>query len=389
MRQRNQTAVLFWGLCLGTAAIGCEGSSSQHAVPVTTQDSGTPTKSDSPLRPDLPSNGSVEVEELGLHALEHERDVELSIPVRGLVEGKGNVIAELIAVDGSKVYATADADFALQKDEKKMLSVRLALPDDLKQQADRAAYSVRVHDDKSKLHVTRSLLYVLTPYELRLEGPSSLRADKPGSYRVRVQDPRTREPIADQAVSIDVKRGDDVVHSVKAMSDDDGSAIFAVDVAEPGAYALAVESGVEALSSDIEVREAGQNILLTTDKPLYQPGQTMHLRALALQAGENKPQAGASLLFEVSDGKGNKVFKKTLKTNDYGIASVDFKLAQLVNMGSYKLQVSGAGQSEKTVEVSRYVLPKFEVRVATDRSWYAPGDELRGTAKTLNILETG
>lgn len=107
------------------------------------------------------------------------------------------------------------------------------------------------------------------------------------------------------------------------------------------------------------------------------------------RAYTTKPQAGASLLFEVSDGKGNKVFKKTRKTNDYGIASVDFKLAQLVNMGSYKLQVSGAGRSEKTVEVSRYVPPKFEVRVATDRSWYAPGDELRGTAKTLNILETG
>ena len=44
----------------------------------------------------------------------------------------------------------------------------------------------------------------------------------------------------------------------------------------------------------------------------------------------------ASLLFVVSDGKGNKVFKKTRKTGDYGIASADFKLANLVNVGCYK-----------------------------------------------------
>jgi uncharacterized protein YfaS (alpha-2-macroglobulin family) len=380
MGQRSQSAVLLWGLCLSTAAVGCENAKrlespgGPHGKPPTAA-----SMQDSPTRSDLPSNGEVEVNEAGLHAVERDRDLTLAVPVLGLVEGKGSVVVELIAVDASKVFATVDVDYELRKDEHKTLTAQLQLPENIAQQADRAAYSIRVHDGKSKLHVTRSLMYVLTPYELRLEGPSALRADKPGSYRVRVQDPRDHAPIADQQVSIDVKRGDDTVHALKAVTDEGGSAIFAVDVEQPGSYAVAVASGVDSLSSAIEVQEAGQKVLLTTDKPLYQPGQTMHLRAMALQAGDNKPQAGASLLFQVADGKGNKVFKKTRKTDDYGIASIDFKLANLVNMGNYKLQVSGAGNAEKTVEVSRYVLPKFELRVATDRGWYAPGDELHGT----------
>ena len=34
---------------------------------------------------------------------------------------------------------------------------------------------------------------------------------------------------------------------------------------------------------------------LVTDKPLYQPGQLMHLRALALQSFDLKPVAGAKV----------------------------------------------------------------------------------------------
>jgi uncharacterized protein YfaS (alpha-2-macroglobulin family) len=384
MGQRSHWAVLLWGLSLSTAAVGCE-NSGPHSGSGDPRDVNTtsmqppPTSPAAKTRSDLASNGSVEVDESGLHGVAKDKEIALSISVRGVAEGHGSVIAELIPVDGSKVLSSVDVDYELAKDEKKTLSARLDLPDEIQRQSDRAAYSIRVHDGKSSLHVTRSLMYVLAPYELRLEGPAMLRADKPGSYRVLAQDPSTRAPLPDQAISLDLKRGDDKVNTLQATTDEAGSAIFSIDVDEPGSYAVAITDGTDELSTTIEVRDAGQKVLLTTDKPIYQPGQTIHLRAMALQNTDNKPLANSMLLFEVSDGKGNKVFKKKRTTDDYGIASVDFKLATLVNMGSYKLQVSGPGNAEKTVDVSRYVLPKFEVRLATDRTWYAPGDELRGT----------
>lgn len=381
MFERSNWTVFGWGLYFIAAAMGCN-NSGPDKTPDAPKAVRTPDGTLSPVGPsrtDRPRNGAIELDESGLRGIARDSELELSIPVRGLAGGTGTVVAELIAVDDSKVEASVDVDYDLAIDEHKTLTARLALPKDLAQQADRVGYSVRVHDAASSLRITRSLMYVLAPYELRLEGPASLSADKQGSYRVRAQDPRTRAPIAGQTVALDLKRGDETVRTLNADTDEGGSAIFAIDVDDPGAYSLAVTSGDDTLSSDINVRAAGQKLLLTTDKPIYQPGQTIHLRAMALQNPDNKPLPATSLLFEVSDGKGNKVFKKSRTTDDYGIASIDFKLASLVNMGSYKLQVSGGGKAEKTVEVSRYVLPKFELRVATDRSWYAPGDDITGT----------
>jgi len=364
---------LGWGLSWTLAAVSCSNPSAELDAPSEVK------RRAGPARVDQPGNGRVSVDEAKLHATEREGQIALEIPVRGLAEGRGSLIAELVTVDGSEVLSTIEVPYVLTSDEQKLLAAKLRLPDDVEQQADRARYSVRVRDDRWELRVTRSLMYVLTPFELVVDGPSQVRAERQGSYRVRAQAVPTRAPLIDQAVSVEVTKEGEVAQTLHATTDDDGSAVFALELDEPGAYALAVASSSETLSSEITVRAAEQKLLLTTDKPLYQPGQTMHLRALALQSPDNRPVANTELVFEVSDGKGNKVFKKSRKTDDFGIASVDFKLATLVNMGSYKLQVSGAGKTEKTVEVSRYVLPKFELKVATDRGWYKAGDKLHGT----------
>jgi uncharacterized protein YfaS (alpha-2-macroglobulin family) len=127
------------------------------------------------------------------------------------------------------------------------------------------------------------------------------------------------------------------------------------------------------------------SILLTTEKPIYQPGQTIHARALALDRAQHNARAEAPLTFELEDSRGNKVFKKATQTDQFGIASAEFALADEVNLGAYHLRaVMNQTHSEIAVNVDRYVLPKFKVAVdftGKAKHGYRPGDRVTGTVR--------
>ncbi|HTW49786.1 MAG TPA: MG2 domain-containing protein [Acidobacteriaceae bacterium] len=133
------------------------------------------------------------------------------------------------------------------------------------------------------------------------------------------------------------------------------------------------------------------SVLLTTEKPIYQPSQTIHVRALALDRASGHAASGRKLTFEIEDARGNKVFRKAATTDVFGIASADFALADEVNLGAWHLRAllgdsdAPVTAAELTLTVERYVLPKF--RVAIDFSAqngkpkrdYRPGDHVTGT----------
>lgn len=135
------------------------------------------------------------------------------------------------------------------------------------------------------------------------------------------------------------------------------------------------------------------SILLTTEKPIYQPGQTIHVRALALDRHDYKAKADSELTFELEDSRGNKVFKKSTATDKFGIASAEFSLADEVNLGTYHLRalMGDASSSSNTAEIAlnieRYVLPKFKVAIEfTEKNDkpkrdYRPGEHVTGVVR--------
>jgi hypothetical protein len=128
------------------------------------------------------------------------------------------------------------------------------------------------------------------------------------------------------------------------------------------------------------------SILLTTEKPIYQPGQTIHARALALNRANHEAAALRDLTFEVQDSRGNRVFKKATQTDKFGVASAEFGLADEVNLGTYHLRavMEGDDKSEIALNVERYVLPKFKVAVefaGKAKHGYRPGDHVTGTVR--------
>jgi hypothetical protein len=172
-------------------------------------------------------------------------------------------------------------------------------------------------------------------------------------------------------------------HLYSGLTDKEGKVLANFDVPslEAGNYTMEIVTkstlGDEKLERQVKIRADGK-ILLVTDKPIYQPGQLIHLRALALRSFDMKPVENKDILFEIEDSKGNKVYKKTFKTSDYGIASVDFQLADEVNMGDYNLRaVIDNVRAEKTVQVKRYVLPKFKVEVKADKAFYLPKETVK------------
>ncbi|MGO9966289.1 MAG: MG2 domain-containing protein [Bryobacteraceae bacterium] len=135
------------------------------------------------------------------------------------------------------------------------------------------------------------------------------------------------------------------------------------------------------------------SILLTTEKPIYQPSQTIHVRALALDRAHHEAAANRPLTLEVEDPRGNKVFKKTTRTDKFGIASAEFSLADEVNLGTYHVRalMGDAANAPNTAElafnVERYVLPKFKVALdfaaqgGQAKHGYRPGDHVTGTIR--------
>src|SRR5882672_367908 len=160
-------------------------------------------------------------------------------------------------------------------------------------------------------------------------------------------------------------------------------------------YAVDTPLGSAEFTQDVRLEDK-VSILLTCEKPIYQPGQTIHVRALALDRSDHQPSARRRLTFEVEDSRGNKAFKKTAKTDEFGVASAEFSLADEVNLGIYHLRAlmgdpdTPTNTAEIALSVERYVLPKFKVAVEfadagekttgkKQKRGYQPGDHVTGT----------
>jgi hypothetical protein len=216
----------------------------------------------------------------------------------------------------------------------------------------------------------------------------------PGSdaaVRVVVQDLAERGPVAGALVQVSLRpQAGSSIPLFEGQTDETGSVPirFTVPGDVSGEATLVVESksaaGRDRVEQAVSV-ERDHKLLLSSDKPLYQPGQTIHMRVLAMNTLDLTPTRGAIVGFLVEDPKGNKVFRQSATTSEFGIAAVDFVLGSVVNLGSYRLSASiggdSAGAAEKSVEVKPYVLPKFGVKVSTERSYYLPRDRVEGVVE--------
>jgi uncharacterized protein YfaS (alpha-2-macroglobulin family) len=220
-------------------------------------------------------------------------------------------------------------------------------------------------------------------------GQTTLTPGTQAALRVLVRNPDTAQPTPDAQVTISLApkggKSPGLASPVwRGRTDKLGTAQVAFTVPDQaeGEAELVVETrsdmGTSTVSHAITIKRSFK-LYLSSDKPLYQPGQTIHMRALALGAADSKPAAGQPIEFIVTDAAGNKIYREKFTASNFGIASTDLPLASELIQGDYKLEARlGDTTSTKTVQVKPYVLPKFKVTLETDRQFYRPAEKVTG-----------
>ncbi|MBM3933172.1 MAG: alpha-2-macroglobulin [SAR202 cluster bacterium] len=144
----------------------------------------------------------------------------------------------------------------------------------------------------------------------------------------------------------------------------------------PGNYDLQVSGPGFSNKATLQIQD-GTLMFVETDKPIYKPGQTIHIRVLTLDT-ELKPWP-IDLTVEVQDAKGTKVFKKDIATDEYGMATLDLPLSTEPNLGVWKITArAGDKTSQLDVKVEEYVLPKYEVVAETQKEWVLASEQIKG-----------
>lgn len=226
-----------------------------------------------------------------------------------------------------------------------------------------------------------------SPYDLRVMGQTQLIAATETSLRIVLSNRNTGEMLENVPVTIELIKTStrEVIQLASFKTDAQGTASPKIQLPDwqDGEYGLQVTARpngqTEVVAAPITLKRSWQ-ILLTTDKPVYQPGQTIHMRSIALKQPNMKPVAGSTATFRVLDPKGNVVFQQEDVTSRFGIAFHDCALADEIIEGTYQIECQvGETLSTRSVEVKKYVLPKFKVTCQLDKPYYQPGDTVHGT----------
>lgn len=125
-------------------------------------------------------------------------------------------------------------------------------------------------------------------------------------------------------------------------------------------------------------RAAGMQAAVSLDRPLYQPGQTMKMRAVAVASDSGRP-VDVEVAWEVRDPKNNVVLSRTTPTGPNGVAHTELTLAERCLQGDYNVRATVGGEATtKTVEVRPFRLPRFKVAVVPPEKPVTAGERARG-----------
>src|SRR5581483_9553284 len=240
---------------------------------------------------------------------------------------------------------------------------------------------------------------IVGSFEVRMAAASTARPGAKFPVRVRVDDPTSGKPLHGVHVKIsldfsDENGNDDRTLNHDVVTDLNGYALYTFDLPkdiktdEADLKAVATR-GVFEDEADLTVRLPWRGKLtLSTDKPLYQQGQTEHVRVLVLDS-DKQAMSGKNLILAIGDEEGDEQFHQKLKTSRFGVAAADWEIPEKLRLGEYKIAAALADNDQDvdystpkniaSIRVSRYELPNFTVQADSDKKYYLPGEDAEVT----------
>ncbi len=200
--------------------------------------------------------------------------------------------------------------------------------------------------------------------------------------RVVVTDRATGEPLEETNVTLFLGNGSDgrVVGSGETGSDGTLAVSFEAPD-ETGDHRLSARADSRLGTDEVSARfvvDRDYSVVVDTDKPVYQPGQTVHVRTLVRRAGGTPVTDEARVV--VTGPEGNRLFSRNVSLSAFGMGSVDFPISSEGRHGRYRVSVEYGGEEQvRTVEIREYRLPQFEVGFRAGESSYRPGETVRAT----------
>lgn len=349
------------------------------------------------------ARGVVRVNEAKTRVLLQKEPAEVRLAIENLSDENLNVGVQVEVLDPrNHVLASNKRDEAIARGSQTLaLSVPLYVsklaPKDRSELLWYRLHYRLTHEQSSTDTIADGIVSLseITPELFELRVATSDIAREGGRYRARVQavHPITQQPAGDVLVDAEVTLEDDDDRDVtlRASGITDSTGYVVLDFRLPprfpqfphtvqpagGEIHVTARRGslVAEASADVLVDQF-QKILISTDKPLYQPGQTLHVRALALSPTRHA-LADQNVILKISDPEQTDVFRASVKTSRFGIASTDWPIPENTRLGDYRIKVSfdeeESGEITYDVRVSRYDLPNFSVSVQPNARYYLPG----------------
>nr|BAE45241.1 complement component C3-2 [Danio rerio] len=117
-------------------------------------------------------------------------------------------------------------------------------------------------------------------------------------------------------------------------------------------------------------------LFVQTDKPIYTPGSNVHYRIFSMTPNL-KPFSKPGITVDITNPQGITVASDTIFA-EKGVKSSIYNIPEVTSLGMWKVVTRYANTPQKTFtaefEVKEYVLPTFEVKLKTSKSFYYVGD---------------
>jgi len=300
-----------------------------------------------------------------------------------------------------KVRASKTQDLRIEKGKKtyKIPIVWNELTDDFNEGIDWFRLHYKLEEKEGLVSFSELVKDI---FELRIVASRQIFAGENQTVRVRAVHPVTDAPVKNVKIDGEIEietdtdgEEDEIILKAKAETDAEGFAVLNFKIPE--------NIKIDDADLDIDGRKNGifrsiyedfdddaekGRVLLTTDKPIYQPGQDFKVRGLYFDAN-NTVVTNSELEFKIYDQEDTVLFKEKVKTSEFGIASVSWKIPDNAKLGDYRIEVdaeSGLSENRLSFKVSRYDLPNFAVNAKPDKTFYLPNDTQAEIAVTADYL---